>query len=109
MAELKRVNRLLNENDFYAKKTIKIPVKAASLLTEILPFTEKPKNSNWNTKTPAKSRSSAAAILDVQSDGSRGKACGHSEGGEGEPAPRVKCVWGAKSTPLGVKSTLLGA
>ena len=42
MAELKRVNRLLKENDLFAKKTIKIPIKADSLLTEILPFSDNP-------------------------------------------------------------------
>lgn len=40
VAELKRVNRLLNEKDFYARKTIRIPVKPASLLTEILPASD---------------------------------------------------------------------
>lgn len=37
VAELKRVNNIVSENHFYALKRIKIPVKAASLLTEILP------------------------------------------------------------------------
>jgi hypothetical protein len=68
LAELKRVNRLLNEKDFFAKKTIKIPIKPASLLTEILPFSEKPKNSNStkpksnNWKNPSYQD---AAVLDV--------------------------------------------
>lgn len=37
VSELKRVNNIVSENHFYALKRIKIPVKAASLLTEILP------------------------------------------------------------------------
>ena len=37
VAELKRVNNILAENQFFALKRIKIPVKAASLLTELLP------------------------------------------------------------------------
>lgn len=37
LAELKRVNNILQESEFFALKRIKIPVKAASLLTDILP------------------------------------------------------------------------
>lgn len=37
LAELKRVNNILKENEFYALKRIRIPVKPASLLTELLP------------------------------------------------------------------------
>ena len=37
VAELKRVNNIISENQFYALKRIKIPVRAASLLTELLP------------------------------------------------------------------------
>ena len=36
-SELKRVNNLLNEAEFHALKTIKVPAKADSLLTELLP------------------------------------------------------------------------
>ena len=82
LAELKRVNRLLNEKDFFAKKTIKIPVKPSSLLTEILPFSEKPKNStnlisnsklkSTNWKNPSFQDHANAAILDV--DDHSGKA-----------------------------------
>ena len=89
VAELKRVNRLFNENDFYAKNTIKIPVKKSSLLTEILPFSERPKNlskkSNSANLNSAKSRSNAD-IAEVHSNGSstrgrkksevRGYSCG---------------------------------
>ena len=34
---MKRVNKLLTDNEFYALKRIKIPVKPSSLLTELLP------------------------------------------------------------------------
>merc|ERR1712018_867380 len=37
VAELKRVNNIVSENHFYALKRIKIPVRTASLLTELLP------------------------------------------------------------------------
>ena len=37
ISELKRVNNLLNEAEFHALKTIKVPAKADSLLTELLP------------------------------------------------------------------------
>ena len=35
-SELKRVNNLLTENEFFALKRIKIPVKPSSLLTELV-------------------------------------------------------------------------
>jgi len=37
ISELKRVNNLLNEAEFHALKTVKVPAKAHSLLTELLP------------------------------------------------------------------------
>ena len=37
VAELKRVNNIVTETHFYALKRMKIPVKTASLLTEMLP------------------------------------------------------------------------
>ena len=37
VAELKRVNNILSDQYFYALKRIKIPVRTASLLTELLP------------------------------------------------------------------------
>lgn len=37
ISELKRVNNLMNEAEFHALKTIKVPAKADSLLTELLP------------------------------------------------------------------------
>ena len=37
ISELKRVNNLINEAEFHALKTIKVPAKADSLLTELLP------------------------------------------------------------------------
>eukprot|EP00092_Neocalanus_flemingeri_P006910 GFUD01007459.1.p1 GENE.GFUD01007459.1~~GFUD01007459.1.p1 ORF type:complete len:301 (+),score=92.67 GFUD01007459.1:58-903(+) len=37
VAELKRVNNILSDAEFFALKRIKIPVRPASLLTEILP------------------------------------------------------------------------
>jgi LysM repeat protein len=36
-SELKRVNNLLTDNEFFALKRIKVPVKPSSLLTEMLP------------------------------------------------------------------------
>jgi len=49
LAELKRVNNLLTEAEFYALKRIKIPVKTASLLTEILPQVsgDRPNDAGW--------------------------------------------------------------
>lgn len=37
LSELKRVNNILQDSEFFALKRIKIPVKTASLLTDILP------------------------------------------------------------------------
>lgn len=42
LAELKRVNNLISDNEFFALKRIKIPVKPDSLLTEILPVASAP-------------------------------------------------------------------
>lgn len=40
VAELKRVNRLFSNQEFYALKKVRIPVKNYSILTEILPTAE---------------------------------------------------------------------
>jgi hypothetical protein len=37
LSELKRVNNILQDSEFFALKRIKIPVKPASLLNDILP------------------------------------------------------------------------
>merc|ERR1712154_678663 len=37
LAELKRVNNIINEAEFYALKRLKIPVKPASFLADLLP------------------------------------------------------------------------
>lgn len=51
-AELKRVNNLLKDAEFYALKRIKIPVKPASLLTEILdPVDNGPDENGWYIRT----------------------------------------------------------
>lgn len=44
MAELKRVNRLLNDKDLFAKRSVKIPIKPASLLTETFPLSGEASN-----------------------------------------------------------------
>ena len=36
MAELKRINNLIRDQDFYAKRVIKVPVKRHGLLTELM-------------------------------------------------------------------------
>ncbi|XP_050727574.1 lysM and putative peptidoglycan-binding domain-containing protein 3-like [Eriocheir sinensis] len=36
VAELKRINKIIQENEFYALKSLKIPIKANSILAEVL-------------------------------------------------------------------------
>ena len=56
LAELKRVNNLLSEAEFYALKRLKIPVKTASLLTEMLPSAlDKPNENGWYVQSAASS------------------------------------------------------
>ncbi|XP_035223037.1 lysM and putative peptidoglycan-binding domain-containing protein 3-like, partial [Stegodyphus dumicola] len=45
IADIKRANNLINSQDFYALKQLKIPVKKYSLLTEILPVIPNENNS----------------------------------------------------------------
>ena len=48
VSELKRVNNIINEAEFFALKRIKIPVKPTSFLTDLLPgvHSEESKNNN---------------------------------------------------------------
>lgn len=48
VSELKRVNNILNDAEFYALKRLKIPVKTASFLTDILPGVHQDERSNNN-------------------------------------------------------------
>lgn len=47
VSELKRVNNLLTDNEFFALKRIKIPVKPSSLLTELLPSKSNNSENGW--------------------------------------------------------------
>lgn len=50
LAELKRVNNIINEAEFYALKRLKIPVKPSSFLTDLLPEVhqdERKNNNGW--------------------------------------------------------------
>jgi len=48
LAELKRVNNIIRDDEFYALKRIKIPVKPTSLLNELLPGVHSEKNRQSN-------------------------------------------------------------
>jgi hypothetical protein len=48
LSELKRVNNILQESEFFALKRIKIPVRPASLLTDILPGVHSEESSQGN-------------------------------------------------------------
>lgn len=48
LAELKRVNNFIRDDEFYALKRIKIPVRPTSLLTELLPGVNSDENRNNN-------------------------------------------------------------
>ena len=56
VSELKRVNNIINEAEFFALKRIKIPVKPTSFLTDLLPgvHTEESRNNNGWLKDSAK-------------------------------------------------------
>lgn len=48
MAELKRVNKILQESEFYALKRIKIPVKPQSFLRDLIPGVHSEENRKEN-------------------------------------------------------------
>ena len=48
ISELKRVNNIINEAEFYALKRLKIPVKPTSFLTDLLPDVHKEEKRNNN-------------------------------------------------------------
>eukprot|EP00092_Neocalanus_flemingeri_P021746 GFUD01023589.1.p1 GENE.GFUD01023589.1~~GFUD01023589.1.p1 ORF type:complete len:282 (-),score=91.40 GFUD01023589.1:130-975(-) len=79
LAELKRVNNILNDGEFFALKRIKIPVRPTSLLNELLPGVhseERRNNNGWlvETKESPKTLSS-----DISSHVSTGQSSPYSE------------------------------
>eukprot|EP00092_Neocalanus_flemingeri_P020567 GFUD01022281.1.p1 GENE.GFUD01022281.1~~GFUD01022281.1.p1 ORF type:complete len:269 (+),score=76.03 GFUD01022281.1:59-865(+) len=77
VAELKRVNNILSDAEFFALKKIKIPVHPTSLLTEILPgdpagFGVYDNNNGWkveNKESPNKSLFSISVTSEQSSHG----------------------------------------
>ncbi|KAK3877421.1 hypothetical protein Pcinc_017862 [Petrolisthes cinctipes] len=62
VSELKRVNRIIQEKEFFALKTVKIPIKANSMLVEILEK-EDEENNKPRAVTDSNVGSTRAAVL----------------------------------------------
>ena len=72
LAELKRVNNIINEAEFFALKRLKIPVKTASFLTDLLPgiHQEERKNNNgWFLETKESPQQISSGISSHVSSG----------------------------------------
>jgi len=79
LAELKRVNNILSDAEFFALKRIKIPVRPTSLLNELLPgvHTDEKKNNNgWLVESK---ESPKAFSSDISSYVSSGQSSPYSE------------------------------
>jgi len=79
LAELKRVNNILNDAEFFALKRIKIPVRPTSLLNELLPgvHSEESRNNNgWLVETK---ESPKLLSSDISSHVSTGQSSPYSE------------------------------
>jgi len=79
LAELKRVNNILNDVEFFALKRIKIPVRPTSLLNELLPGVhseERRNNNGWLVETK---ESPKALSSDISSYVSSGQSSPYSE------------------------------
>lgn len=88
LAELKRVNNILNDAEFFALKRIKIPVRPTSLLNELLPGVhseERRNNNGWLVETK---ESPKLLSSDISSYVSSGQSSPYSEaeteGGQGD-------------------------
>ena len=72
LAELKRVNNIINEAEFYALKRLKIPVKTASFLTDLLPGVhqdERRNNNGWFLESKESPQQVSSAISSHVSSG----------------------------------------
>jgi len=72
LAELKRVNNILSDAEFFALKRIKIPVRPTSLLNELLPgvHSEESKNNNgWLVETKESPKMLSSDISSYVSSG----------------------------------------
>lgn len=79
LAELKRVNNILNDAEFFALKRIKIPVRPTSLLNELLPGVhseERRNNNGWLVETK---ESPKLLSSDISSYVSSGQSSPYSE------------------------------
>jgi len=65
LAELKRVNNILNDGEFFALKRIKIPVRPTSLLNELLPGVhseERRNNNGWYVESKESPKSFSSGL-----------------------------------------------
>jgi len=73
VAQLKRVNNILSDAEFFARKKIKIPVRQTSLLTEILPGDPPQQeiydnNNGWKVENKEESPNKSLISISVCSD-----------------------------------------
>ena len=73
LAELKRVNNIINEAEFYALKRLKIPVKTASFLNDLLPEVHseerRTNNNGWYLETKESPQQISSGISSHVSSG----------------------------------------
>jgi len=72
LAEIKRVNNILNDAEFFALKRIKIPVRPTSLLNELLPGVhseERRNNNGWLVETKESPKMLSSDISSYVSSG----------------------------------------
>jgi len=79
LAELKRVNNILNDAEFFALKRIKIPVRPTSLLNELLPGVHSEERRNNNGWLVESKESPKALSSDISSHVSTGQSSPYSE------------------------------
>ena len=73
LAELKRVNNIINEAEFYALKRLKIPVKTASFINDLLPEVHseerRTNNNGWYLETKESPQQISSGISSHVSSG----------------------------------------
>lgn len=69
MAELKRINLIMNENEIYARKVLKIPLTAHSVLLGTLAGVHNRSGTNTPTNEPSNQPGTSAISSDPMSEG----------------------------------------
>ena len=96
VAELKRVNKIISDREFFALKKIKIPVQPTSLLTEVLPGDPPPElglfknNNGWKVESKESPNKSLFSICVSSEQSGLSGSEADTEGTEGPLSPHVK-------------------